>query len=239
MSDDGFLTFSNGLPSETAGKAGAVLKANADNSLRVLSYTMDGEELTDLWLGYDINDVHGNRYRYQAFHFVPTVKGASNVEEWKAGLHYFNTGWTFFDSNTVKVTGDGNYTFTITGSDSEPYGLYLDVVKILSKYPNFNMTITDMRVDGKSIAFDDTQIERGAGDETDAAGNAITARRYIVNPWNSENYFMVNGTGVLAFSSKLEVDVYIQYETGVPFITPKDAAKKYVAPWAAKAKSSK
>lgn len=233
ISADGFLTFSNGLPTESAGKGGAVFKANADNTLRVLSYTMDGDELTDLWLGYDINDVHGNRYRYQAFHFVPTIKGASTVEEWKAGLHYFNTGWTFFDSNTVKVTGDGNYTFKVTGADSEPYGLYLDVVKILSKYPNFDMTITDIRVDGKSIDFDDSQIERGAGDEKDAAENPISARRYILNPWNPNNYFMVNGIGVLAFSSSIEVDVTIQFETGVPFITPKEEAKAF-APWAKK-----
>ena len=233
ISADGFLTFSNGLPTESAGKGGAVFKANADNTLRVLSYTMDGDELTDLWLGYDINDVHGNRYRYQAFHFVPTIKGASTVEEWKAGLHYFNTGWNWFHSNTVKVTGDGNYTFKITGADSEPYGLYLDVVKILSKYPNFDMTITDIRVDGKSIDFDDSQIERGAGDEKDAAENPISARRYILNPWNPNNYFMVNGIGVLAFSSSIEVDVKIQYETGVPFITPKEEAKAF-APWTKK-----
>ena len=50
---------------------------------------------------------------------------------------------------------------------------------------------------------------------------------------------MVNGTGVLAFSSKIEVDMFIQFETGVPYIPPTDEAKKYVAPWAAKAKSSK
>lgn len=233
ISADGFLTFSNGLPTESAGKGGAVFKANADNTLRVLSYTMDGDELTDLWLGYDINDVHGNRYRYQAFHFVPTIKGASTVEEWKAGLHYFNSGWNWFHSNTVKVTGDGNYTFKVTGADSEPYGLYLDVVKILSKYPNFDMTIADIRVDGKSIDFDDSQIERGAGDEKDAAENPISARRYILNPWNPNNYFMVNGIGVLAFSSSIEVDVKIQYETGVPFITPKEEAKA-IAPWTKK-----
>ncbi|MGM9699137.1 MAG: hypothetical protein ACI3Y0_10910 [Prevotella sp.] len=236
LSDDGFMHFSNGLPTESAGKGGAALQTNADNSLRVLSYTMDGDELTDLWLGYDINDVHGNRYRYQAFHFVPTVKGASNVEEWKAGMHYFNTGWTFFDSNTVKVTGDGTYTFKITGADSEPYGIYLDVVKILSKYPNFNMTITDMRVDGKSIDFDDSQIERCTGDEKDAAGNAITARRYILNPWNPSNYFMANGYGVLAFSSSLEVDMKIEYETGTPFLPAEEAAKKVTSPWAKYAK---
>lgn len=229
INDNGFLSFSNGLLTTTVGKNGAVLKANDDKSLRVLSYTMDGDEITDLVLGYDLKDVHGNRYKYQAFRFVPKIIGGVEQEYFKAGLHYFNSGWTFTDSPTIKVTGDGKYTFKLTGADADPYGMYLDVVKVLAKYPNFDMTITDMRVDGKSIAFDDSQIERGVGDETDAAGNGITARRYILNPWNNENYFMVNGIGVLGFASSLEVDVDIKLDAGKPFITPKEeaAARKH------------
>lgn len=225
INDNGFLSFSNGLLTATVGKNGAVLKANEDKSLRVLSYTMDASgELTDLVLGYDINDVHGNRYKYQGFHFVPKVVGGVEQEYFKAGLHFFNSGWTFTDSPTVKVTGDGKYTFKLTGADADPYGMYLDVVKVLAKYPNFDMVITDMRVDGKSIAFDDSQIERCGGDEKDAAGKDITARRYILSPWNKENYFMVNGIGVLGFSSTLEVDVQVTMDAGKPFITPKEEA---------------
>ena len=37
----------------------------------------------------------------------------------------------------------------------------------------------------------------------------------------------------------IKVDMFIQFETGVPYIPPTDEAKKYVAPWAVKAKSSK
>jgi len=227
INDNGFLSFSNGLLTTTVGKAGAVFKTNEDKSLRVLSYTMDGDEITDLVLGYDLNDVHGNRYMYQAFRFVPKVIGGTEQEFFKAGLHFFNSGWGFTDSPTVKVTGDGKYTFKLTGTDTDPYGMYLDVVKVLAKYPNFDMTIIDMRVDGKSIAFDDSQIDRGIGDEKDAAGNGITARRYILNPWNSENYFMVNGFSVLGFNSSLEVDVDIKFDSGKPFITPAEGAKKH------------
>lgn len=97
--------------------------------------------------------------------------------------------------------------------------MYLDVVKVLAKYPNFDMEIVDMRVDGVSIAFDDALIDRGSGDETDAAGNKITARRYILNPWNSENYFMANGYAVLGFTSSLEVDIKVTFDTGTPFLT--------------------
>lgn len=232
LSDDGFISFSNGLLTTSAGKNGAVIKTNPNKSLRVLNYTMDSSdptEITDLVLGYDINDVNGKRYRYQGFHFVPKVIGGVEQEYFKAGLHFFNSGFTFTDSPTIKVTGDGKYTFKLTGADADPYGMYLDVVKVLAKYPNFDMTITGMRVDGKSIAFDDEQIDRGVGDEKDAQGNGITARRYILNPWNANNYFIVNGFSVLGFNSSLEVDVDIKFDSGKPFITPEEkttAARK-------------
>lgn len=220
IADNGFITFSEGLHKVVAGKDGAVLTTNNDKSLRVLSYKMDGDELTDLWLGYDINDVHGDRYKYQGIHFVPTIVGGSNVEEFKATLSYFNSGWTFFESKVVKVTGEGTYTFTIEGADPDPYGMFLDVKKILAKYPNMNMTITGMRVDGKAIDFDDSQIERCAGDDP------AIARRYILNPWNNENYFMVHGFGVLAFTSTIEVDLKIEYNTGSPYIKPDEEKAK-------------
>lgn len=219
ISSDGFLTFEGGLLEVTAGKDGAIFRSNEDNTLRVLSYTMDGSEITDLVLGYDLKDIHGDRYKYQAFHFIPKIVGGVEQEFFKAGLHFFNTGWTFTDSDVVKITGDGVYTLKLTGSDTDPYGMYLDVVKVLAKYPNFDMEIVDMRVDGASIAFDDAMIDRGSGDETDAAGNPITARRYILNPWNSENYFMVNGYAVLGFTSSLEVDIKVTFDTGNPFLT--------------------
>ena len=218
FTDDEFIYFDNGLLELTVGSNGTVFKTNSDNTLRVLSYTMSDDELTDLWLGYDLNDVYGNRYKYQGFHFTPTIVGASTEESFKCGLHYFNTGWTFFDSSTIKITGDGSYTLLVEGSDSSPYGVYLDVIKVLQKYPNFDMVITDIRIDGSSIAFDDEQIERCTGDETDTDGNGITARRYIINPWNSENYFMANGTDVWAFSSSIEVDIDVTFDTGSPFI---------------------
>ena len=220
IASDGFITFSDGLLEVAAGSDGTIFKTNADNTLRVLSYTMDGTEITDLVLGYDLLDVHGDRYKYQAFHFIPKVVGGTEQVYFKAGLHYFSTTWSTFASDVVKITGDGVYTFKISGSDSDPYGMYLDVVKILAKYPNFDMTITDIRVDGVSITFDDSQIDRMGGEEKDAAGNKITARRYILNPWNSEtNYFMVNGFAVLSFTSTIEVDIKVTFDSGTPFPT--------------------
>ena len=222
FTDDGFIYFDNGLLEITISDAGTVFKTNDDNTLRVLSYEMSDDELTDLWLGAYIYDVYGEAYKYRGYHFTPSaVGGGDSATTYKCGLHYFNTDWTFFDSETVKITegADGTYTLLVEGSDSSPYGIYLDVIKVLKDYPNFDMTITDIRVDGTSISFDDELIERCTGDETDADGNGITARRYILNPWNSENYFMANGYDVLGFSSSLEVDIYVEFETGESFIS--------------------
>ena len=221
FTDDGFIYFDNGLLEIDVDGNGTTLKTNSDNTLRVLSYTLSDDELTDLWLGYDMYDVSGERYKYQGFHFTPTVVGAETATTFKCGLHYFNTEWTFFDSETIKITegADGTYTLLVEGSDSSPYGMYLDVIKVLQTHPNFDMTITDIRVDGSSIAFDDELIERCTGDETDTNGDGITARRYILNPWNSDNYFMANGYDVLAFSSSIEIDIYVEFETGEPFIS--------------------
>lgn len=217
LTDDGFIYFSDGLL-EIEVSSGVYIKTNDDNTLRVLSYTMSDDEITDLWLGYDMNDVNGDRYKYQGFHFTPTVVGAETTESFKCGLHYFNTDWTFFDSSTIKITGDGSYTLTVEGADDSPYGVYLDVIKVLQKYPNFDMTITDIRIDGSSIDFDDTLIDRCTGDETDTEGNGITARRYIINPWNSENYFMANDcVSNWCFSSSIEVDIDVTFDTGTPF----------------------
>ena len=229
ISDDGFIYFSNGLQQAAVGADGTVLKTNNDKTLRVLSYSMDSTgELTDLCLGYDVNDSEGNRYKYQGFHFTPGIVGGSDVETFKASMHYFNTGWTFFDSNTVKITGEGTYTFTITGSDSDPYGIYLDVGKILGKYPNADFIITGIRSDGKSLDFDDSLIDRGEGDTYSGSGAGLDARRYILNPWNSSNYFMANGYACLGFTSSLEVDLKVVYNTGTPFLTSSGAKKKAV-----------
>ncbi len=218
LTDDGYIQFSDGLLNVSVGSDGAVLKTNGDNKLRVLSYNMDGTEVQDIVLGYDLYDVHGNRYEYQGFRFVPKVIGEVEQEYFNCQLIYSNSAWTTSESSKVKITGDGKYTLTIKGADSDPYLMYLDVKKVLVKYPNFKMTITGMRVDGEAIDFDDTLIDTTTGDEKDSEGVKITARRYILNPWNDANYFTVNGTGVLKFSSSIEVDIDVKMDSGEPHI---------------------
>ena len=178
-----------------------------------MSYELDDYSggLSDLWLGGVEQDAFGHRYQYMGYHFVPKQEGEA-VERFTASLHYFNSTWGYTPASAdVYITGDGTYTFVIEGADSDPYGVYLDVMGILGDYPNVGIVITDIKVDGNSVAFDDSVIERGIGDDAD------TARRYIVNPWNENT---AGDAGKYAFASSIEVTIQVTMETGTPFITP-------------------
>lgn len=217
LSDDGIYTFSEALPVFQLSQAGnAFFKGNADQSLRIMAVEVDGYSggISSLWLGSQCLDDQGNLVQYLGYHFVPKAEGGDAVKRYTANLNFFNTGWTFYNSQDVYVTGDGDYTFTISGADSSPYGMYLDFLKMLGDYPNMDVTIKDIRVDGSSIPFDDSVIDRGVGDPIN--GKNITFRRYILNPWGAtadEAYKYV-------FTSTIEVIVHVTTDTGAPVVVP-------------------
>ena len=68
-------------------------------------------------------------------------------------------------STNVFITGDGDYSLKFEGAESNPYLLYIDVNKILKDNPNCDITIKSIKVDGKSVDFDDTLIPRGYTDD--------------------------------------------------------------------------
>ncbi len=209
LSNDGVYTFSEALPTFALSSDGSVVfKTNDDNTLRILSYeTSDYTgSLTDLWLGSEIRDDQGNLVQYLGYHFLLQT-GGDTGDHFTANMNYFNTGWTFWASDDVDITGDGSYTFTIYGADSDPYGMYLDVFKILKSYPNMDMVITDIKVDGTTIDFDDSVIDRGEGDDS------TTARRYILNPWGATADDAPN----YVFSTSISVTIQVTMETGTPF----------------------
>lgn len=219
LSDDGVYTFSNGLPEVQLSESGNnIFKANGDNTLRILSYQTDDYTgaVSDLWLGSnDIND-QGNVYQYKAYHFCPVVAG-SDGPRYTANLYFNNSGWGWdgnAKSDNVFITGDGDYTFTFDSSfaESDMYLMYLDIQKILRDYPNADAAIKEIKVNGSSIAFDDSAIDRCAGDD------ASTLRRYVLNPWNDANYFVANGIS-LGFSSSFSITIHVTMDTGSPFIT--------------------
>ncbi len=209
LSGDGIYTFSDALPEFPVSSDGSVIfQTSADNTLRILSYDTSDYTgaLTDLWVGVPLYDDFGNFLQYLGYHFVPA--DASGVTAYTGILEYFDTGWTFQDSGNVYITGDGLYTFTINGSynsgGGDPYGLYLDIFKLLKKNPNADITITDISVDGTSLSFSDDHFDRGVGDDE------YDGRRYILNPWGStasegDNY---------KFTTSLSVTVYVEYDSG-------------------------
>ena len=212
LSDDGIFTFSAGLPTEALSQNGlAVFKANADNTLRIMSIEVDDYSgaLGNIWLGAQQKDDQGNLYQYMGYHFKPYVAGGDAGPRYTANINFFDTDWVFINGENVFITGDGDYTFTISGTSDKPYGIYLDVMKILADHPNMDMSIKDIKVDGQSIAFDDTAIDRGAGDA------ATTARRYILNPWGAT----AGDAPKYSFTSTIEVTLHVVFDNGAPYIT--------------------
>ena len=214
LSDDGVFTFSDGLPSFALDQEGKVMFTAANNQLRIMNYDTDSYsgKLSSVWLGSEERDDAGYVFQYQAVQLVPKSEGAQ-VERYAAAIHYFDADWNFQVSDDVYITGNGTYTMTINGDHgSEPYGLYLDVCKILKKNPNCDIVVKDIQVDGASVEFDDTVIDRGLGD-TSGQENA-DARRYIVNPWGASAVYK----DLIPFTSSLSVTIEVVMDNGTPFI---------------------
>lgn len=217
LNDDGVYTFSNGLPEVQLSADGrAVFKLGADNALRILSFDKDSYSgaLTDLWLGASETDNFGTRYQYMGYHFVPETSG-DDVERFEAILACNETdNWVSQSSSSVFISGDGSYTFSISGrcpsSDASKLNIYLDIYEILESYPNMDVKITSIQKDGAEIEFDDTDIVRTTGDVS------TTARRSLANAWNAEDDTFV---GTIMYETSLSVTVQVTFDNGTPFIT--------------------
>ena len=142
------------------------------------------------------------------YHFVAQL-GGSGTTQYTTNLNFFDKDWNTMNSENLFITGDGDYTLTVEGASSAPYGLYLDILKILKDNPNMDVAIKDIKVDGKSISFDDAIIDRGIGDAE------TTARRYILNPWGET----ANDADKYVFTSSIAVTINIKMDTGAPFIS--------------------
>jgi len=223
LSDDGIYSFSDALPNVQLSQSGNnVFKSNADNTLRIMNYSTDDYtgSLKDLWLGSKCVDDQGQLYQYMAYHFVLQTGGTS-AKRYTANLYMNNSawGWTHgndeanYQSDNVYVTGDGDYTCSFVGSESDVYLIYLDIKKILKDNPNCDVTIKDIKVDGTSISFDDANIDKGTGDQT------TTFRRYILNPWQSPKVDFPDAT-VLNCTSGIDVTFTVKMDTGAPVVVP-------------------
>lgn len=216
LSDDGIYTFSPSLPTVNLSADGrAKFKCNSDGTLRILGFSesanCDGQTggLSSIAWGSKEYDDQGNFYQYMGYGF--DVVRAGTKKTYPAILHLFNTSWSTQESDPIYVVAgtDADYTLTIKGSCSTTYGVYLDVDKILKDYPDCDIVIKDIKVDGKEVSFDDSSIERCSGDGTNAA------RRYLVNPWGAT----ASNASKYVFSSSLTVKISVKMDNGTSFIT--------------------
>lgn len=213
VTTDGFVKFDQALPAAQLGNGGVTFSLNADNALRVLSYSTDDlGRISDLWLGRIEKDYAGNDIQYLAYHFVAVFGGAS-APKFGLQLCYNNTSsWTMLEGEKVFVETDGTYTISVKGSNAEMDPLlWVDMYKVLDKHPNVDIIIKEIKIDGNAIEFSDADISRSAGDDP------ATARRYICNAWGLAPCF--SSTAQFVFNSQIDVTVEVKLDTDTPFPT--------------------
>ena len=212
LTDEGVITFSNGL-GNTPLAADFNMSTNADNTLRVISVSADNYSgaLKDLWLGKVCVDDQGQLFQYQGYHWVAQTAGATAVKRYTGTLYIFDSGYNAMASNPVFITADGDYTFTLNGSQADTYGVYLDIPKLYKDHHNCDVKIISVKVDGHAIPFDDATIDRGTADNDHS-----TVRRYLVNPWGSTKNDRVH----YKFSSSVTVKVHVTYDSGANVMEP-------------------
>lgn len=212
LSDEGVFTFSNGL-GNTPLSADFNMSTNADHTLRVLSVSTDNYSgaLKDLWLGKSCIDDQGHVFQYQGYHWVAQNNANAAIKRYAGTLYVFDSGYNSKASNPVFITGDGDYTFTLNGAQTNAYGVYLDIPKLFKDHHQCDVKIVSIKVDGHDIAFNDATINRGTADNDHS-----TARRYIVNPWGATKNDCVHYN----FSHTLAVKVHVSYDCGSNVMEP-------------------
>ena len=201
----GSVSLSNGIGSSSLGGSAVKLEGN---ELAVLSVAYDDlGRMSDIVLGVPQKDVNGTVYEYLGYQLTADY-GAEQKTTYRMSLQYFNTGWAF-NTQDIYIENPGTYTLSIDFADSDPYGIFLDCYKILDDYPNCDIYIDSIKVDGTDIGMPDDAISRGIGDAENIA------RRYILNPWNEGS---AAWTPKFAVTSNLSVTVTVSFDNGTPFV---------------------
>ena len=217
MRGAGLFSFDN-LPTFAISTNSDVNFGNDKNELQILQYEIDDRtgDITELWLGSKQYDAQGEAYEYLAYHFIKQTGGAQ-VESFTGQLWVRDSNGSELFTGETFVTGEGSYTFTIQGDGSNAGCIYLDILKLVKKYPNADIIVTSVKVDGNEMfgKYDfltDEVIARGTAD-----GNGIDGRRYFINPWDTRSDAeKAEQAAILQFKSKFEVTVTVKYDTGEP-----------------------
>ena len=133
------------------------------------------------------------------------------MKRYTGNLYIFDSGFNAMSSAPTFITTDGNYTFTLKGKQTDAYGVYLDVPKLYKDHHNCDVKIVSIKVDGHSVPFDDTAINRGTADNDHS-----TARRYLVNPWGDTK----NDKQYYNFSDAVVVTVKVTLDCGANVMEP-------------------
>jgi hypothetical protein len=207
-SEDGTIYLSNGIGA-TELATGATLSTSNTNALKVLDVTFDDlGRISDLWLGRPIFDYAGTTIQYIGYHYT-AVLGGSTGPTYKTTLQCFTSDFTFYNSDTLYLSAEGTYTLTAQTNGFSAYGIFLDSYKLLGTYPNCDMEILDIKVDGSSISMTDADVSRSAGDDP------TTCRRYILNPWNDASAAF---TSCFDGAQTVAVTIKVTFDTGTPFV---------------------
>ncbi|MCR5360852.1 MAG: hypothetical protein K6E73_02435 [Bacteroidales bacterium] len=216
LDEKGNYTFDAALPIfDLATDNADILFGASDNQLQILSYEVDdySGDLTELVLGARQYDAQGNFYEYVAYRLVKQT-GSAEPERFKVSLGLADTGWTFITHEDCYITGEGTYTFSLKPDGAcqtdQPYLYFIDVAKLLKKYPNADLTLTSIKVDGVEVLganenMTDEAIARCVGDDP------TTGRRYLLNPWDETS---AANTSLFAFTTSLDVTMQVTYDAG-------------------------
>ncbi len=228
LNADGTLSLSAGLPAVSI--AGPIQLTTADGGLRVLNMVSDDlGRVKDLWLGVPEYDVTGKKIGYIGYHFLATY-GGSNVKTYKAFVYYRDCdAWSFYGplgNQNIAEGADGNYTFTATLPASGAPEISLDFENVLAKNPNFAVTVTSCKMNGKDVPISDATLDRKTSydsfNDTDPAIATLhknTARIAIVNPYNDAD--PLKGNADLAAGGTFEISVSVKFDGGsVTFVKP-------------------
>lgn len=209
----GNLVFENGLGNSILTDNGIALTGNSFTVLQVIDSDEVEGTIGKIWFGVPQYNQLGQQINFLAFGFKQVVSGEGPKKEYEVNLAFNNTSWGNNPIAKLAISSEGTYSIAIDVTESDPYLLYLDVLKFLRDYPNGDIYLNSVKVDGTDIGMTDADVERGTGDD------ATTARRYILNPWNTAS---VPWTPKFVVKSKIEVSFTVKFDNGTPFIPKAD-----------------
>ncbi len=204
---NGYVTLTNGMGSTSLGGSSVKLEGN---ELTVLAVGYDDlGRMGEVVLGIPQKDVNGNVYEYLGYQFTADY-GAEQKKTYRMSFSWFTPSYEF-QTQDLYIQDPGTYTISMDFSNDNPYGVFLDCYKILNDYPNCDLYINEIKVDGNVLGLSNDDINHCPGDEPHIA------RRYILNPWG-DTAFLEEWTPKFKVSQNLSITVTVSFENDKPFL---------------------